>query len=66
MLDVLTGVGLVESKGEARRLVRQGGVRVNGEAVADEQRRLTAADVQDGPIVLQLGKKRHHHLRLGD
>jgi tyrosyl-tRNA synthetase len=66
LLDVLTGVGLVESKGEARRLVRQGGVRVNGEAVADEQRRLTAADVQDGRIVLQLGKKRHHHLRLGD
>ncbi|MBK7672372.1 MAG: tyrosine--tRNA ligase [bacterium] len=66
LLDVLTGVGLVESKGEARRLVRQGGVRVNGEAVADEQRRLTAADVQDGRIVLQLGKKRHHHLRLGE
>ena len=66
LLDVLTGVGLVESKGEARRLVRQGGVRVNGEAVADEQRRLTAVDVQDGRIVLQLGKKRHHHLRLGE
>ncbi|MBK8165324.1 MAG: tyrosine--tRNA ligase [bacterium] len=64
LIDVLVSAGLVESKGEARRLVRQGGVRVNGEAVADEQRRLVAADVQDGRIVLQLGKKRHHHLRI--
>ena len=64
LLDVLAAVGLVESKGEARRLVRQGGVRVNGEAVADEQRRLVAADVRGGRIALQLGKKRHHHLRV--
>ena len=64
LLDLLVAVGLVDSKGEARRLVRQGGVRVNGEAVADESRRLTAADVRDGRIVLQLGKKRHHHLRV--
>lgn len=64
LIDVLVAVDLVESKGEARRLVRQGGVRVNGQAVADEQRRLVAADVQDGRIVLQLGKKRHHHLRV--
>ncbi|MBM4130511.1 tyrosine--tRNA ligase [bacterium] len=64
LIEVLVSAGLVESKGEARRLVRQGGVRVNGQAVADEQRRLVAADVQDGLIALQLGKKRHHHLRV--
>jgi tyrosyl-tRNA synthetase len=64
LLDVLTSVGLVESKGEARRLIRQGGVKVGGQAVTDEQRRLTLDDVQEGRIVLQLGKKRHHHLRL--
>jgi tyrosyl-tRNA synthetase len=64
LLDLLTVVGLVDSKGEARRLIRQGGVRVNGEAVTDESRRLTGADVRDGRIVLQLGKKRHHHLRV--
>lgn len=64
LIDALVSAGLVESKGEARRLVRQGGVRVNGQTVADEQRRLVAADVQDGRIALQLGKKRHHHLRV--
>ena len=64
LIDTLAAVGLVDSKGEARRLVRQGGVKVNGEVVADEQRRLVATDVRDGRIVLQLGKKRHHHLRV--
>lgn len=64
LIDALVAVGLVDSKGEARRLIRQGGVKVNGEAVADEQRRLVAGDVREGRIVLQLGKKRHHHLRV--
>ena len=62
LIAVLAQVGLAKSKGEARRLIRQGGIRVNGERVDDELRRLTAADVQDGRIALQAGKKRHHHL----
>ncbi|HOX25974.1 MAG TPA: tyrosine--tRNA ligase [Candidatus Krumholzibacteria bacterium] len=62
LLEALTETGLCKSKGEARRLVRQGGVKVNDAVVADETRRLTASDVADGRIRLQLGKKRHHHL----
>ncbi|HPF70482.1 MAG TPA: tyrosine--tRNA ligase [Candidatus Krumholzibacteria bacterium] len=63
LLDALVDTGLMGTKGEARRMVRQGGVKVNGETVADEMRMLVAADVQDGRIALQVGKKRHHHLR---
>jgi len=65
LVDVLVEVALCQSKGEARRLVRQGGVKLNGEVVAEELRALTAADVQAGRIRLQLGKKRHHHLLVG-
>lgn len=65
LLAALTEAGLSKSNGEARRLVRQGGVKVNDEAVADEGRALTAADVQDGRIRLQVGKKRHHHFLVG-
>lgn len=65
LLDALVQSGLLASKGEARRLVRQQAVKVNGETVADELRLLTAADVRDGRIALQVGKKRHHHLRFG-
>ncbi len=65
LLAALTEAGLSKSNGEARRLVRQGGVKVNDEAVTDEGRALTAADVQDGRIRLQVGKKRHHHFLVG-
>ncbi len=64
LLDALVDTGLMKSKGEARRMVRQKAVRVNGEVVSDEMRRLTAADIGDGRIALQVGKKRHHHIRL--
>ena len=51
--------GLAASLGEARRLVRGGGARINDEAVTDEARRLTPADLQDGVIKLSAGRKRH-------
>ena len=65
LLDALAETGLSKSKGEARRLVRQGGVKINDAAVTDETRTLTATDVEDGRIRLQVGKKKHHHLLVG-
>ena len=62
LLAALSQSGLAKSNGEARRLVKQGGVKVNGEPAKDDSRRLTTADVDDGRIRLQVGKKRHHHL----
>ena len=62
LLDALVAAGLQKSKGEARRMIRQGAVRVAGEVVKDESRALTAADFDEGRIVLQVGKKRHHHI----
>ena len=38
--------GLAASLGEARRLMRGGGARINDEAVSDEARRLTPADIR--------------------
>ncbi|MDB5394128.1 MAG: tyrS1 [Rhodospirillales bacterium] len=56
---VLAEAGLAASSGEGRRLIKGGGARVNDEAVTDEQRRLTNADLRDGAIKLSAGKKRH-------
>ena len=64
LLAVLVDAGLMKSNGEARRMVQQNAVRVNGAVVADPARRLVPADVQDGRIALQVGKKRHHHLQV--
>ena len=56
--------GFVQSTGEARRQIKGGGLKVNDEAVADERRLLTLADLtEDGVIKLSLGKKRHVLIR---
>jgi len=65
LIDALADAGLAKSKGEARRLIRQGGIKVNGDKVDDEMRMLAPADVRDGKIALQAGKKRHHHIQVG-
>ncbi len=64
LIDALADAGLAKSKGEARRLIRQGGIRVNGDKISDEMRALGPDDVQDGKIALQAGKKRHHHIHV--
>ena len=64
LLSALVRAGLAKSNGEARRLVKQGGVKVNDEAVSDQARVLGPGDVADARIRLQVGKKRHHHLRV--
>lgn len=55
---VFADAGLCESRGAARRMARQGGLYVHGEAIA-EDRVLTLADVKDGAILLRAGKKKH-------
>lgn len=59
VLALLTGAGFAESNGEAKRLVKGGGVRVNGEIVKDPQATVSVADLQDGAIKISAGKKRH-------
>jgi tyrosyl-tRNA synthetase len=57
--------GLAGSNADARRLIRGGGGRLNNEAIADETRLITAADLDvDGRIKLSAGKKRHAVVRV--
>ncbi|HZF75558.1 MAG TPA: tyrosine--tRNA ligase [Acetobacteraceae bacterium] len=65
ILDLLAGAGLVASKGEARRLIRQNGVRLNDEPVTDEAMEVTAGHLSDGAAKLSLGRKRHVLVRAG-
>ncbi|MEE2524824.1 tyrosine--tRNA ligase [Hyphobacterium sp. HN65] len=59
VLGLLTGAGFAESNGEAKRLIKGGGVRVNGEVVSDTQAVVTADDLDGGAIKISAGKKRH-------
>ena len=65
VLDALLAAGLVASKGEARRLVQQGGAYVNNRRVSDLERRLTLADLASQSVmVLRSGKKKYALLRV--
>jgi len=55
LADAMVALGLTASKKEARRLIAQGGARVDGDAVTDEQAIVTVA----GPVRLSAGKKKH-------
>jgi tyrosyl-tRNA synthetase len=58
--------GLANSNGEARRLIRGGGGRLNDEKIDDENAVITAADTgPDGAIKLSAGRKKHVLVKAG-
>jgi tyrosyl-tRNA synthetase len=59
IVDLLAEAKLVASKGEARRLIAQTGVRLNDTPVAEATASVTEADLRDGAAKLSLGRKRH-------
>lgn len=58
VVDILVKVGLQGSKGEARRMIKGGGVRINNIKVADEAAQLKPSDLISGRmLLLSAGKK---------
>ena len=63
LLDLLVLTQLAASKGEARRLIDQGGISLNGERVSDVNLRITREDLAK-PIKIKKGKKAFHKVVL--
>lgn len=55
IVDLLIETNLTDSKGEAKRLIQQGGVKLNGEKIPDAQFEL---EISGDEIVLQVGKRK--------
>jgi tyrosyl-tRNA synthetase len=66
LLDALTEVGLTRSKGEARRMLQQGGVYVNDVRVNQVDMALTLDNLTPEGILLRTGKKKYHRLTVSD
>ena len=60
IMDLMLKCGLVPSKGEARRLIQQGGVEVSGEKVKDIGTPVTADQLAGEGVVIKKGKKVFH------
>jgi tyrosyl-tRNA synthetase len=62
--DAFRRAGLAASGGEARRLIKGGGARINDAKVGDELQQVTRSDLDaEGVIKLSAGKKRHALIR---
>ncbi|HWA46949.1 MAG TPA: tyrosine--tRNA ligase [Dongiaceae bacterium] len=62
--ELLRRSGLVASNGEARRLIKGGGARLNDAVLEDENRKITVGDLNaDGVVKLSFGKKKHAVVR---
>lgn len=60
LLDLMVKTKLCPSKGEARRLVQQGGVAIDDVKVTDPAKVLTAQDFEKGHVIIKKGKKVFH------
>jgi tyrosyl-tRNA synthetase len=58
--NVIAAAGLAASTSEARRLIRQGGVKLDGEKISDISRKLPLRQ----SFLLQVGKRRFKRVRL--
>ena len=64
IIDVLVKAGLAKSKGEARRLIDQGGVSVDDAKVTSIAQKITAAQLESAPVIIKKGKKIFHKVTL--
>ncbi|WP_191398639.1 tyrosine--tRNA ligase [Flavonifractor sp. An306] len=65
ILDLMLKCGLVPSKKEARRLIEQGGVELDGEKVADINVFVTAGQLSGEGVTIKKGKKVFHRAMVG-
>lgn len=59
VLDAFVMLGFVSSKGEARRLIKQAGLKLNDKPITDENYVITPKDIENDKIKLSQGKKKH-------
>ncbi len=60
LLDLLIGCGITKSRGEGRRLIKDGGISIDGEKVTNEFAELTSAQIDSGEVIIKKGKKVFH------
>ena len=65
VIEAMRNLSLIKSNGEGRRLIANGGARVNDRVTKDPEKHLKTPDVStEGIIKLSVGKKRHALLKV--
>ncbi len=63
-IDAAVLTGLASSKGEARRHVKAGALKINDDKVTDPFQPITSEDMNDSVVKISVGKKKHALIRL--
>ena len=66
VLELMLKCGLVPSKKEARRLIEQGGVELDGQKVTDVAAAVAAEQLSGEGVIIKKGKKVFHRAVLGE
>ena len=64
ILDLMVECGMAATKSEVRRLIVQGGCKINGEKITDDKMTVNASHITDKGIILQMGKKKIHRIKV--
>ncbi len=56
---LLVEAGLCQTRGEARRIIAQGGVNLNDNRIISFDQKISLADMKDGFLLIRIGKKRY-------
>jgi tyrosyl-tRNA synthetase len=59
ILDLLLAAGAFASKGEARRMIQNSGVKINGNVIADQNMNIA---VENSEIIVQVGKRKFYRI----
>lgn len=62
LLNLLKDLGLSQSNGEARNLIKQGGISLNGKQVEDPSKTVTMDDFENDELIIKKGKKTYLRL----
>lgn len=62
ILDAITLSGIAPSKGQAKKLIMQGGITLNDNKIEDISYKLSEQDFEEGYAILKKGKKVFHKL----
>ncbi|MCL2564403.1 MAG: tyrosine--tRNA ligase [Defluviitaleaceae bacterium] len=64
IIELLEKAGLIPSRGEGRRLISGGGVKVNDVKISNHEHIVLKEDFADNEIMIQKGKKTFHRIKL--
>ena len=64
IIELIFQNGMVQSKSEARRILKNNGVKVNDNVISDEKKIIDINDVQNNYIKLSIGKKNHLKVKI--